>query len=237
VRIYHLGEARRPVVDIERITPSPIISVLLTPPSLDSNKSHSHLPHLIVSTTDGITVLYSIIEKRSVGQYNASGGGSILATHVAKLKSGATDQQDDKSTFVLAGVGANRYLHVWDLESRKVLSKIWLKTRGTGVGILPSHAGLVEDDMIIAAPKEKKSSKTSKSGENENRDDGEDAEEDDMDVWDDMEDANKVVPDDESQGSDDSVAEKQTASTKVKPTKKRSEGASDKGQRSKRLKS
>lgn len=223
------------MLDIGKISPSPIISVLLTPSTLNLNKSHTHLPHLIVSTTDGITVLYNVIEKRSIGQYNASGGGSILATHIARLKSNAENQSDDEYTYVLAAVGADRYLHVWDLESRKALSKIWLKTRGTGVGILPSHAGLLEDDMIVAVPKEKRNG-TSKNGDIENGDISEDDLDDGVDVWNDMQDANEITSGDTIQVSDED-AKMQATTVEEEMTKKRSDGgASSTVQKAKRLK-
>lgn len=144
LRIYDTAVSRRPIFTTT-LTKSPILSLHLhpstqspsptsapltvpdTPPELSTTLS----PHSWIYTdSNGRFALYSSTTRREVGIYKGS-TGAVNAT--------ATFSKD-----VVAGVGFDRYLRVYEGAGREVVVKAYIKSKGTAVVVLDGEDEVVE---------------------------------------------------------------------------------------------
>ena len=144
LRIYDTAVSRRPIFTTT-LTKSPILSLHLhpstqspsptstpltvpnTPPELSTTSS----PHnWIYTDSNGRFALYSSTTRREVGIYKGS-TGAVNAT--------ATFSKD-----VVAGVGFDRYLRVYEGAGREVVVKAYIKSKGSAVVVLDGEDEVVE---------------------------------------------------------------------------------------------
>lgn len=176
LRLYDTSVSRRPVFS-STLSQTPILQLHLhqsTP-----SDSHSQLTsgkeapettntlqnlHFIHTDKNGHFGLYNTHTRRSLGIYKGA-TGAVLSVTAAKSKEGQC---------LVAGVGFDRYLWVYEGEERKMVSKVYARTKGTAVVVLD-----VLDEVVEKKKKEK------------GVEDG---------VWDEME---EVVDDDEDERGGD----------------------------------
>ncbi|CUS11869.1 unnamed protein product [Tuber aestivum] len=141
LRIYDTAVSRRPVFTAT-LTKSPVLSLHLHPstqsptstpltaPNTSPESSTTSSPHnWIYSDSNGHFALYSSSTRREVGSYKGS-TGAVNAT--------ATSSGD-----VVAGVGFDRYLRVYEGAGREIVVKAYFRSKGTAVAVLD-----VGDDVI-----------------------------------------------------------------------------------------
>lgn len=176
LRLYDTSVSRRPVFS-STLSQTPILQLRLhqsTPSDphsqLASGKEAPEVTntlqnlHFIHTDKNGHFGLYSTHTRRSLGIYKGA-TGAVLSVTTAESKEGE---------YLVAGVGFDRYLWVYEGEERKMVSKVYAKTKGTSVVVLD-----VEDEVVEKKKKEK------------GVEDG---------VWDEME---ELVDDDERGGGKD----------------------------------
>lgn len=176
LRLYDTSTSRRPVFS-STLSQTPILQIRLHPstPSdlhspLTSGKEAPEITntlqnlHFIHTDKNGHFGLYSTHTRRSLGIYKGA-TGAVLSVTAAENKEGE---------YLVAGVGFDRYLWVYEGEERKMVSKVYAKTKGTAVTVLD-----VEDEVVEKKKKEK------------NVEDG---------VWDEMEEA---VDDEDDEDEDE----------------------------------
>ncbi|KAH0606410.1 uncharacterized protein H6S33_004071 [Morchella sextelata] len=145
LRLYDTTVSRRPVFT-ETLSRTPILTLHLhpsTPADADSPlTSAKESPettttlqelHFVYSDKNGHFGLHSTATRRSLGIYKGS-TGAVLAT---AAEGG-----------LVAGVGFDRYLWVYDGEERDVVSKVYVKTKGTAVVVLDG-----EDEVVVVEKK------------------------------------------------------------------------------------
>lgn len=144
LRIYDTAVSRRPIFTTT-LTKSSILSLHLhpstqspsptstpltvpdTPPELSTTSS---LHNWIYTDSNGRFALYSSTTRREVGIYKGS-AGAVNAT--------ATFSKD-----VVAGVGFDRYLRVYEGAGRGLVVKAYIKSKGTAVVVLDGEDEVVE---------------------------------------------------------------------------------------------
>jgi len=144
LRIYDTTVSRRPIF-ATTLTKSSILSLHLHPstqspsptftpltaPNASPELSTTSSPHnWIYTDSNGRFALYSSTTRREVGIYKGS-TGAVNAT--------ATFSKD-----VVAGVGFDRYLRVYEGAGREVVVKAYVKSRGTAVVVLDGEDEVVE---------------------------------------------------------------------------------------------
>lgn len=169
LRLYDTSVSRRPVFS-STLSQTPILQLHLHPSTpvdphslLTSGKEPPETTntlqnlHFIHTDKNGHFGLYSTQTRRSLGIYRGATGAVLSAT--------SAESQDGE--YIVAGVGFDRYLWVYEGEEREMVSKVYAKTKGTAVVVLDT------EDEVVEKKKNKK-----------------DVEEED--VWDEMEEAAEV---------------------------------------------
>jgi len=144
LRIYDTTVSRRPIFTTT-LTKSPILSLHLHPstqspsptptpltaPNTSPELSTTSSPHnWIYTDSNGRFALYSSTTRREVGIYKGSTGA---------VNSTATFSKD-----VVAGVGFDRYLRVYEGAEREVVVKAYVKSKGTAVVVLDGEDEVVQ---------------------------------------------------------------------------------------------
>lgn len=86
---------------------------------------------VVVADYSGGLEAYSLDLRRSVGLYKGL-SGAVMGVEV---KAG-----------VVAAVGLGRYVGVWDASTRKLLSRVYVKTQGGAVAVLEAEDEVVEEE-------------------------------------------------------------------------------------------
>ncbi|KAL7274945.1 Ribosome biogenesis protein nsa1 (NOP7-associated protein 1) [Rhizina undulata] len=156
LRIYDTAVSRRPVFTsvLEPKNPTAVLYLHFHPDSergivdkltdgrdpADTARTVQDL-QFVYTDMVGMFGIYSTKQRRSLGIFKGSTG--------AVLSVATTTHTDDGKRALVAGVGFDRYLRVYDPESREVLSKVYIKSKGTCVGILDSEDEVVKTDVQI----------------------------------------------------------------------------------------
>ncbi|PWW71819.1 hypothetical protein C7212DRAFT_360350 [Tuber magnatum] len=154
LRIYDAAVSRRPIFTAT-LTRSPILSLHLhpstqsptstpltapnTPP--ESSKTSS-LHNWIYSDSNGHFALYNSTTRREAGIYKGS-TGAVNAT--------ATFSGD-----VVAGVGFDRYLRVYEGAGREIVVKAYVRSKGTAVVVLDGRDEMIEVEKSREEEEEEK---------------------------------------------------------------------------------
>lgn len=146
LRLYDTSVSRRPVFS-STLSRTPILQLRLHPstPSdpnsqLTSTKEAPETTstlqnlHFIHTDKNGHFGLYNTHTRHAIGIYKGATGAVLSVT--------ATESQEGES--LVAGVGFDRYLWVYEGEERKVVSKVYAKTKGTAVVVLDAEDEVVE---------------------------------------------------------------------------------------------
>lgn len=181
LRLYDTSVSRRPVFTAT-LSQTPILQLRLHPSTLSSPElpltSGKESPestntlqelHFIHTDMNGHFGLYSTSTRRSLGVYKGSTGAVLSVASIISKEGGEP---------LIAGVGFDRYLWVYEGEEREVVSKVYAKTKGTAVVVLDT-----EDEKLP----EKKNKKQ----DGEVEEDG---------VWDEMEEVEDEDEDKEDEG-------------------------------------
>lgn len=145
LRLYDTTVSRRPIFT-STLSRTPILTLHLHPATpadaaapLTSGKEAPETTttlqelHFVYSDKNGYFGLYSTATRRPLGIYKGS-TGAVLAT-IAEGE-------------LVAGVGFDRYLWVYEGSEREVVSKVYVKTKGTAVVVLDG-----EDEVVVVERK------------------------------------------------------------------------------------
>lgn len=146
LRLYDTSVSRRPVFS-STLSRTPILQLRLHPstPSDPSSQltSAKEAPettntlqnlHFIHTDKNGHFGLYNVHTRRSMGIYKGATGAVLSVT--------AAESEEGES--LIAGVGFDRYLWVYEGDERKMVSKVYAKTKGTAVAVLDAEDEVVE---------------------------------------------------------------------------------------------
>lgn len=123
VRIYDTSRSRRPILSVE-IGESPLVSLVV-----------SNEDELILSDSHSGVCAFSISQKRVTHLFKGAAGSAI------SLAIGASEHGP-----VLAAVGLDRYLRVYDVQTRRQIGKVFLKTKMTGVVCIDGNDKIEPED-------------------------------------------------------------------------------------------
>ncbi|KAG0642244.1 hypothetical protein HOY80DRAFT_917842 [Tuber brumale] len=142
LRIYDIAVSRRPIFTTT-LTKSPILSLHLHPsiqsptstplttPNTPPESSTTSSPHnWIYTDSNGHFALYNSTTRREAGIYKGS-TGAVNAT--------ATFSKD-----IVAGIGFDRYLRVYEGSGREIVVKAYVRSKGTAVVVLDGGDEVVE---------------------------------------------------------------------------------------------
>ncbi|RLV95815.1 Ribosome biogenesis protein NSA1 [Spathaspora sp. JA1] len=174
VRVYDTTHGRRPIGDYQ-VCEQPIVTLTMTENEED--------PEVIITTTHGLIAKHSLYEvhDRAFKTISASAGEIIkpVLQLRGKYSQGgntgailAVEACDD----IFATAGLDRYLRVFDLESRDLLAKVYLGVEVSSLVVLDT-----EDDEIETVATEEASSTKKRTRDSEESDD------DEEELWDQLE--------------------------------------------------
>ncbi|KAI5838159.1 hypothetical protein DFP73DRAFT_588528 [Morchella snyderi] len=157
LRLYDTAVSRRPVFT-ETLSRTPILTLRLHPSTpadagspltsaRESPETATTLQalHFVYSDKHGHFGLHSTATRRSLGIYKGSTGAVLATTTTAAATTAA-----EGGAALVAGVGFDRYLWVYEGDEREVVSKVYVKTKGTAVVVLDA-----EDEVVAVAPEKK----------------------------------------------------------------------------------
>ncbi|KAG7661459.1 NSA1 [[Candida] subhashii] len=170
VRIYDTKHGRRPIQDFQ-ICEKPIVTLTF---------ANDDQTEIIITDTHHLMARHSLvkIDERAFKTHSASAGdiikpvGKLLGKYSQGGNTGATFAVEIMEDIV-ATAGLDRYLRVFDLESREMLAKVYVGVEVSSIVILDDEDEEAEEEQAAEGVKDSKVHKKRKRVEHEESDDEE----------------------------------------------------------------
>lgn len=145
VRLYETSKSRRPLVNVE-VGEHPLVALV---PTAKDNE-------VVFCDTHATTAKFDVVSGRKIGHYSGSTGSILcLDTFLPKKVKEEEDDEEERNLMVrlppmaqantplLATGGLDRYLNVYNLDTRQLVGKIYVGTKLSAVCIVDGSSTAV----------------------------------------------------------------------------------------------